>query len=168
MWSGAILCWTLGYAAFIVAAIACDLRSRRVPNVLVLLAFGLQTAWLIAQVLGWVGTPALGAPGLVHAFLLFLALLLAFFPVWKLGVMGAGDVKFMAVLGYVAGLPTIVSALLLGSALAGAHALFFVIAGRFPLAILRLHDPAWRRIPYAAYLALGALAWMGWTLAART
>ena len=166
--SAVILAWISAYLAFNMSVMACDLRSRRVPNALLVTAFCMQSAWLGAQALSWVGAPPGGAPNVVDAVLAFVAALALFFPLWRLRVMGAGDVKFLAVLGYASGLGNLLPALWVGSVLAGLHAVALALVTRYPAAVFRSHVRAWRRIPYAAYLAVGALAGLAWTLARQS
>ncbi|MEI2415641.1 prepilin peptidase [Orrella sp. JC864] len=166
-WPGALLCWILAYAVFNLVAAWTDWRARKVPNALVVAAFLFQSAWLGALAAGWLPAPAFGAQGYAQAWFALLALLAGLFPLWKLRVMGAGDVKFAAVSAYFMGLLGWLPALLAGTVAAGLHAAVFVAAQRYPAACLRLHSPGWRRIPYAAYLGMASLAWLGWQLAAR-
>lgn len=167
MLSGASLCWIAAYAAFNFAVVAGDLRSRRVSNRLLVIAFAGQTAWLAARALGGIPASDVGAQGFGPAAGAFLLAMAVFFPLWKLRAMGAGDVKYFAVSGYLAGPFALVPILLAGTALAGLHAVAFVLASRYPLPVLRLHSGAWRRVPYAAYAACGALGWLAWQLAGR-
>ena len=77
-------------AAYLLAAVYNDLRERRIPNKLVLA--GLITA-LVSHTLvsGW--------PGLGAAVVAALTGLLVFLPLNMLRLMGAGDVKLMAMAG---------------------------------------------------------------------
>ncbi|SOY58384.1 putative PREPILIN PEPTIDASE TRANSMEMBRANE PROTEIN [Cupriavidus taiwanensis] len=92
-------------------------------------------------------------------------------PVYALGRMAAGDVKFLTVAGLFTGPQGLVVAWVVGSLLGLVHALLaLALARRTPAADHALHArdqplptaqflPA-RGIPYAAYLAVGVLAWM--------
>ena len=71
-------------------AVICDLRSRRIPNVL---TFGAALAALIY------GTLDGGGPGLMQALTGWFLAAALFFPLFALGGMGAGDVKLLAALG---------------------------------------------------------------------
>lgn len=87
-------------------------------------------------------------------------------------VMGAGDVKFAGALALWVGLMPFTWIWLLASMLAGLHALLFILSKRQPLPTLLfklVHGPASndpanfsksKQIPYAAYLALSAIAWL--------
>jgi prepilin peptidase CpaA len=83
-------------------ALESDLRERRVPNVLVLLAlctgFALS-AWGPEQSGGGIFSSDPGALGATSALLGALVGLLVFIPFYWLHAMGAGDVKLMAALG---------------------------------------------------------------------
>ena len=72
------------------AAVVTDLRSHRIPNIL--LAPALSLALLL-------NTVHAGADGLALAAGGFAAGLLLFLPLYAIGGMGAGDVKLMAVVG---------------------------------------------------------------------
>lgn len=90
----------LALAALLLAAMVCDLRSRRIPNVLV--ATGVALGLLLQTVAqaggGLFGNPV-GALGLVPALLGGLAGLGLFLPLYALRAMGAGDVKLLAMVG---------------------------------------------------------------------
>ena len=160
-----------------------DLLFRRVFNWLLILGVGFQ-----ALALATAGHDAsVFAQQWSTASLGFFAGLALFLPFYVFRVMGAGDVKFFAVLGFWLGLPGLLPVWLGGSVLAGIHALaaYFLrssMAGewmllqlapvqgavsRFP--VLRRAGP-WvaaarggrRGIPYAAYLAVAALAAVLW------
>jgi prepilin peptidase CpaA len=153
---------------------------------LVVIALAAQVAACTAVGVGLVGDA--GAADLRSVGLGFV-LGLAFFPLWRMRLMGAGDVKFLAVLGAWFGPSGLLACWILGSLIAGAHALA-VMVGRLWLPWWRnvAEDAArwmlrggllvrrWQQlrawvaqrrqgrqgIPYAAYLAVGALGWMTW------
>lgn len=102
----------------------CDLLFRRVPNWLVIaglialaggLAFG-EISWLTGFSASW-NTSLIG---------LFSALLI-FVPLWKFGAMGAGDVKFLGLLGFFFGLPGWFAAWVVGSVLVGLHVVLVML-----------------------------------------
>lgn len=163
-------------ALFCTATIWTDLAYRRVPNALllaVLLALGLALLTGNAPEPG-LGVRLLGA-GLGTAVTL---------PVYALGRMAAGDVKFLAVAGLFAGPQGLVTAWVVGNLLGLAHALLAWAASAIgrsrrksgneprneagnntgnetdnePTAGRQLSKA--RGIPYAAYLAIGLLVWM--------
>lgn len=76
--------------AVALAAAICDVRSRRIPNVL---TFGAAAAAIVAA--AWTAGLS-GAGSSVAGWLLALAIWL---PIYALGGMGAGDVKLMAAVG---------------------------------------------------------------------
>src|SRR5262245_22884844 len=92
-----------------VAAAVCDVRSRRIPNVL---TFGAAATALIFGL----ATTGLSGLGLSAAGWLVGAAL--FFPFFVLGGMGAGDVKLLAALGAWIG-PAVVVWLAIFTAMAG-------------------------------------------------
>lgn len=111
---------TLLLGAPLAAIALCDLLLRRVPNWLVV-------AGLLVYVVGLVMMQVPGPDGFSTQWITsltgLLAALLIFVPLWKFGAMGAGDVKFLGLLGFVFGLPGLIAAWLLGSVLVGVHTL---------------------------------------------
>ncbi|AMR80432.1 A24 family peptidase [Cupriavidus nantongensis] len=143
------------------ATLYTDFAYRRVPNLLLAIAV---LALGLALVAGQATEPPLAAR-LIGAGL-GLAVTL---PVYALGRMAAGDVKFLTVAGLFTGPQGLVVAWVVGSLLGLVHALL-ALARRTPAADHALHSqdqslptaqfsPA-RGIPYAAYLAVGVLFWM--------
>jgi prepilin peptidase CpaA len=89
----------LALATVLVAACVQDLRRRRIPNRLILVGLAAAVVW---QALGAEGRWAFdadrpGAVGLVGGGAALLAMLVGFFPLYALRIMGAGDVKLLAV-----------------------------------------------------------------------
>jgi prepilin peptidase CpaA len=154
--------WLLAIAVY-------DFRQRRVPNWLVLAGAALALATLafgIAPIAhGW--SSALLGAGLGFGFLLLF---------YALGLMGAGDVKFAGALGLWAGHTALLPIWVIGSALAGLHAVLWLALQRWPVAprlsLMLFGQPSsangspsptrTRFVPYAAYLALAAAVWMVW------
>jgi prepilin peptidase CpaA len=164
--------------ALLLAAVIADLRSRRVPNRLVLA--GMVLALLThAMALGGMGETLAGvdwwAP--VAGFAAGLAALM---PLYLLRAMGAGDVKLMAMVGAFIGAPTVFTATLY-TLLAGGMLSLVVMLGRgvagptlrnlsFLLTdwSLRRHtgqglalaplDTTAARLPYALAISLGTVA----------
>lgn len=164
-------------ALLCVSTLYTDLAHRRVPNVL--LAAAVAAASLVI-VVGHSPAPSVAAR-FGGACLGVIATL----PVYVLGRIAAGDVKFAAVGGLLAGPQALVLAWTVGSLLGMAHALLALVPrdwakrGWARLAQL-LHigstqnttepqgdasrSPALfsqaRGIPYAAYMAVGLLVWL--------
>ncbi len=144
--------------------IGCDLWRRRVPNVWVAAGLCAQALWLLAALLvqGWAYPPSWPGWAQAAAGVLFPA---AFLPLWRRRLMGAGDIKAMAVIGLALGLAPLALTLLFASLLAGLHSL----AWRTVPAVRAA--PRSAQIPYAAYLGAAALsaacipsnsAWYSW------
>lgn len=147
-----------------------DLLFRRVSNWLLLAALGVHAGWLVVTGHGLNGIDVWQSlTGGIVGFVLFL-------PLYALRAMGAGDVKFFALLGLMMGLPALLLLWLIGSVLAGLHALVWyattkqlVVLPAWNLFADRLAANDWYRqmlkrregrrgIPYAAYLAIAAIA----------
>lgn len=139
---------------------ASDVRHRKLPNVWLLAGLALGAVVLIAR-----GTMPFGH--LVLEGVLALALALAcFVPFYLAGWMGAGDVKFLAVIGWLGGFETLFAVFVIGSLIAGIAGI--VIRG-FPRAWRRLTGGSWlsdrlaMQIPYGACLSLAlvSIVWLG-------
>lgn len=143
-----------------------DFRSRRVPN------------WLVAA--GLVLSVVLVTCGPIWALaydwrdlLLGGAIAFAsFLPLYAMGWMGAGDVKFFTVAGMLAGWHGLIAVWLVASLLSGVHALAIMLLRRMDvsepaawmvmrvvpgLARWQTTEVGRRGIPYAAYMAVGLL-----------
>lgn len=172
-------------ALALVIALEVDLLESRIPNVLVL---GVFMVGLLLQTVG----PANGREGLFGAFpgaigagraLLGAAIGLAIFlPVYLVGAMGAGDVKFMAALGVFAGPVDVVGVAVSVAACGGALALGLTLSRRKTAAVwgnvVRIADGLVRpvvpdqrfdpktqtalRMPYALAFALGVTGYGYW------
>lgn len=160
-----------------------DFYARRVPNRWLLLALAVGAllhahAWLAGQA----GFPVAALLGLGIG-------LVALLPFYAIGWMGAGDVKFFAVLGFLLGWRALLPIWIGASLLAGVHALLalsgpHLVAQLATVTPLRLQfclqngrtrlsrNGGWQRmqaarqgrhgIPYAAYLAIATLALLLW------
>lgn len=153
------------FTCLLIAACASDLRSRRIPNVLV-------------------GT--IGLAGLAFSFALmpfprafvfalggWVVGLAIWLPFWALRVLGAGDVKLMAAAGTWLGAAGTVEASLFAAVAGGVIAIIALVRGpgegspfdrfgawlmtsRVTRSIAPELTPAERRIPYGVALAVGA------------
>jgi prepilin peptidase CpaA len=139
---------TATLATLLLAAVAFDLRSLRIPNAIVFpgMALALLLHALLPDGIG--ASSALAGLGIGLAGLL---------PLYALGAMGAGDVKLMAMagafLGPSGGAAALVLTFILGTFLAVAFAL--------KRGAQRKADGSTAaRVPYSLAIALGAVSWL--------
>jgi len=158
--------WLPLFACLNASVLFNDLRMRRVPNYLIIALGAFQFFFLLLPT-------AYDSKGVSYlstnwglSLLGMLIGLMIFFPLWRFRAMGAGDVKFIAILGFCLGPSGMIAAVLIGSVLAGVYALTTVGIQGWPNARAIWKDlPDNRRgVPYAAYIALGALFGMGWLM----
>ncbi len=154
-------------AGILLSAVVLDVKSGRIPNLLVL--SGLVLGLLISLMDGGIGwRQALGGALLGMA---------AFMPLYLLKILGAGDVKLLAVVGSLVGYPAIFSVALLSALMGGLLSLGIALWHQrlravcrqvydsgigFGLQISSGHMPRhWvmvvgtQRLPYAMAIALG-------------
>ena len=154
--------WSVLTLAFCVAVAYFDIRFRRIPNRL------LVSMLVICLVLfSYASFISKADSGFViywpAAFAGFFAALAFCFPFWRFGLVGAGDVKLLAVLGFMFGLHGLWQLALVGCVLAGLHALGLVMTRGRAILGLWSHDKALRiGVPLGAHLAAASLLWMFW------
>lgn len=158
-----------------VLVIGHDLHARRVPNTVLAGVLVVAGLW---QAAGLSGLVTAGTPSPAMAGLALVTGLAAMLPFYVLGWMGAGDVKLVAVLGFLLGPWALLWVWVLGNLLLGAHTVL-ILASRLAmrrqpqLATLqqgwersalyqRLQRPRQGRtgMPYAAYLGMAAIFWI--------
>ncbi|CAM5207715.1 hypothetical protein CDEF62S_00954 [Castellaniella defragrans] len=166
------LLWGLAFCSFNASIIWFDLRQRRVPNRLLLAGFGTQAFWLLANVFFALSLPISWRAVVMVRWPMALAtagvVLVVLFPLWRFHAMGAGDVKFAALLGFCMGPLGLLQAFIVGSLIAGLHAALYFVQREAPWLLGRLgRRSVTRSTPYAAYLALGVLLGMSWQLVDR-
>ena len=166
--------------ALLAVAVFTDVRSRRIPNALVVLGmcFGLGSANAVGGGAGALDSLAGGIAGLA-----------VFLPLYALRWLGAGDVKLLAMIGTFVGLPDVMwislYTALFGGLLGIATMALSSPRGRFVIGALgevvsrilrrsisgtnswpgtRIESeapPGRAKLPYAVALCLGTLAWLG-------
>ena len=114
--------------ALLVTAAVIDWRTYRIPN---WLTFGGMAAGLMLSLLG----SSAPLSGLLWAFAGLCVGLLVLLPLYMFRVMGAGDVKLMAMVGAFLGMPDIFSALV-----------FTLVTGGIAALVFALHHRAMRRM----------------------
>jgi len=115
----------LALAALLLAAVIMDLRSRRIPNRLVLAGLALAVVSHAAALLS--GAPALAGPAWWAPLAGLLAGGLALLPLHLLRACGAGDVKLMAMAGAFLGGPGALRAVLFTLLAGGVLSVFFML-----------------------------------------
>jgi prepilin peptidase CpaA len=163
---------SLALVVVLVVAAISDVRTRRIPNSLVL--GGLAVA-LLARVPDGLSGTALGAAGAGVGLVIGLAL-------FALGALGGGDGKLLMVVGAFFGPVQFLGALLAIAIAGGVLAVAMAIAGgtilpamlstgrllRYLLTFGRggelrtLESSGAQRIPYGVAIAAGSLAWWFW------
>lgn len=142
-----LIVWAAGLVVY-------DWRQRRLPNWL------LVNGALIGAVHGAAyGTLPYGAGILDGAGTATLALLLLW-PLYRMGWMGAGDVKLCAVIGWLGGAKVLLAVFLIGTAIGGLFGLALLV----PRLAVYLAGPGLeprlrRRIPFGSGLAAAFIAW---------
>ncbi len=146
--SAAVFC---ALAMLLVAAVVSDLRSHRIPNII--LAPALSLALLLQTMHGGVDGLIMAIGGLALGLVMFL-------PIYFIGGMAAGDIKLLGVVGCFLG-PW--GAVLAGLATVMIGAIFGIIAiaWRFVGPVLELHPARSQErlssMPYAPAIAAGTL-----------
>jgi len=157
------LIWLVLFAIFCLLVIAGDFRKRRISNQLLLVALLVHAVFLLAntfvpEVLALPAT--LSWRQCVTGFLMGL---LVFFPLWGLKLLGAGDVKLIATLGFLLGFAGLWQVVLVATVLTGLHAVVTVLLqGWLPARANWWQESKEKRrgVPYGAWLGITALAWV--------
>ena len=119
----------LALATLVLTAVVCDVRTRRIPNTLVVAGMTLGLSFqIVARMGGDLFVNAVGAPGVEAALIGGLTGLGLFLPLYALRTMGAGDVKLLAMVGVWLG-PQHVAWAALWTLLAGGVLALIVVIG---------------------------------------
>lgn len=164
-----MLSMTVLFIGLCAAVFFYDILLRRVPNQLILLALTVHVVYLISSGVGIGGiTPWQSLLGGMIGLMIFV-------PLYAMKAMGAGDVKFFALLGLLLGPKFLIPVWLISSLLAGIHAVCFYLTQHGVILIPGLDSLKQRiflsekyqrmiqmrhgrqGIPYAAYLAVAAI-----------
>ena len=180
----------LALLLLVLVALMFDLKQRRIPNTLVLLALGVG---LLINLIGPQAGPRMaglfttlpGALGVKGAVLGALTGLAVFLPFYLLRAMGAGDVKLMAGIGSFVGPATALNIALFILVAGGVLAVVRMVwAGKSRLVMANVaaalgqmlpgsaatFDPATQsadRMPYGVAMAAGLLAYGAWIFSGR-
>lgn len=155
--------WLALFAIFCLLVIAGDFRKRRISNQLLLVALLVHAGFLLANKFV---PEVLALPATLswrQCLTGFLMGLLVFFPLWSLKLVGAGDVKLIATLGFLLGFAGLWQVVLVATVLTGLHAVVTILAKGWLSARMGwwLESKEQRRgVPYGAWLAITALAWV--------
>jgi Flp pilus assembly protein protease CpaA len=132
------------FGATLVGLAVSDLRCRRIPNAVVYPALAAALTLPLLPAVGGAGEAFSGTA-------LALGVVLPIYAISRHGL-GGGDVKMAALVGAMVGFPTVVDALFVATIAAGAAVTTLVVTGR-----VQRGDA----VPYAPFLALGALVAFG-------
>lgn len=139
-----------------------DLKLRKIPNAL-LVFYGLAVLLHKVFVSVSYGLPWGWVAGWGDSLIGFVAALIVFYPIWLLRLMGAADVKLMAVLGLALGWKEAGMVVLFGTVLAGLHALVLVLIPslerKYGFALPGTRVKA-RSVPLGAWLSLATMGWV--------
>lgn len=157
--------WQAGLGILLaVAAAGYDLKTRRIPNRLLLLALAGGAACLVLLGDGASPAPRQALAGLGAGFILLV-------PFYALRWMGAGDVKLMATIGFLLGQDAVLPVWAASCLTLAAHT-FFLLAQRrvlTPSTMSRFRDSTFRKImatdrhqglPYGVHLGLCTAAYL--------
>jgi len=160
---------TVMFIGLCAAVFVYDVLFRRVPNQLILLGLTMHVAVLL-----WTGTGMEGVD-IARSMLGGAVGLALFVPLYAMKAMGAGDVKYFSLLGFLLGPHYLIPLWLISSLCAGVHAVLVYLSPLYLLAIpgvrqlmdrvaandmyrCMLQKREGRKgIPYAAYLSLAAV-----------
>jgi len=154
--------WFAIFVVFCLLLIAGDFKKRRISNQLLIVALALQAGFLLVNEFapGFLALPAyLSWRQCLTGFAMGL---LVFFPLWSLKLLGAGDVKLIATLGFLLGFAGLWQVVLVATVLTGLHAVVTVLAkGWLPARANWWQESKEKRrgVPYGAWLGITALAW---------
>ncbi len=138
-----------------------DMLFRRVPNSLLIAASVLKCLFLFFPASSngnFAENWRVAILGMVIAFVIFI-------PFYAFRAMGAGDVKFFAVVGMWLGPSALLAVFLMGSMLAGAHALVYVLLPEFTVVSILLD--MWRASLSAWLMKFATYRWAGDYISAR-
>ena len=155
--------WPALFVVFCLLVISGDFKKRRISNQLLLVAFAVQTGFLLVS--GFMPDfPILPAYISWRQCITGFAMgLLVFFPLWSLKLLGAGDVKLIATLGFLLGFSGLWQVVLVATVLTGLHAVVTVLLqGWLPARASWWQESKEKRrgVPYGAWLGITALAWV--------
>ena len=154
--------WLTLFSLFCLLLIANDFGKRKVSNQLLLIALTMQTGFLLVS---WLVADFLIFPAYINwrqCVTGFLMGLLVFFPLWSLKLLGAGDVKLIATLGFLLGFAGLWQVVLVATVLTGLHAVVTILAKGWLSARANWWQESRekrRGVPYGAWLGITALAW---------
>lgn len=154
--------WLPLFTVFCLLLIAGDFKKRRIRNQLLLVALAVHAGFLLVS--GFMPDfPILPAYVSWKQCVTGFAMgLLVFFPLWSLKLLGAGDVKLIATLGFLLGFAGLWQVVLVATVLTGLHAVITVLAKGWLLARASWWQESRekrRGVPYGAWLGITALAW---------
>lgn len=156
--------WLVFFSIFCVFIIVSDFWKRKISNQVLVVSLVFQAVWLSLNSFGFTflgPLPAYLSWG--QCITGFVMGLLVFFPLWGFKLLGAGDVKLIATLGFLLGFAGLWPVVLVATVLTGLHAVVTVMAKGWLSARMGWWQESKeqrRGVPYGAWLAITALAWV--------
>jgi len=111
---------------FAVIAAACDLKTRRIPNALMIYMFGIWVLLVAVFLFANTENTVIMLTDSVFGLLFGGGLFIAVYFISRQGL-GGGDVKFMAIAGLYLGLGSTISSILYGTVLAAATGIVLIL-----------------------------------------
>jgi len=156
----AALIWAAFFLGFSLQTVISDFKYRRVANDSLLCVLLLQTGWMAAGALGLISTTFWTQSSPLASCAAFLVYLAVLFPFWMKGILGGGDVKYIATLGYLLGFSLSFYLIVAGSLLVGLYALALLAIKQIPALYMFSMAKTDKHLPYAGCIALAACSWV--------
>lgn len=139
-----------------------DFLHRKVFNWVLVLMMVVVAAAHVVSAMGWLALNPYAS--VADGSLAFIVAFIVSFIGWRFKLLGGGDVKLLAVLGFCFGVYALGPIVVLGTALTGAHALVLFLLRRFQTNYGFITIALGTTVPFGGWLALAAIGLMQWNL----